>query len=547
MGVYIQLKAFGEHIPEKEWTNIYEEALTLLKAENAIGIRRDVIQFDENSEAERIYFSTNIEKDTDDPARHHWDVVGDIDNLLIAESFSMHRNNQSLPYREPDAHVDIIADIIREIEDDGQTYDLIFDGKTQGYPYHYCILAVGMLLEDRFPRYAVVSGNIDRYQAIKSQEMIKQILNKTVQLPVVTEWERLIDRIKQFKQGVSAINAFSDIIRDDPRRDGKERLQAIKNKFSETEFNQWILTNLKHYESASQNGSLNIFIDSLNAGFDIKNLAKLACIEPDGPLFKPDEFFKALVESLWITVPMDNKDNFSIFQKPKGDVDGVMSQFGLAMFDMMGGMKGRDLKIYIPEDQLLEEMETVFPDKIKELRDIVKNAKKKLDKTLQKANENLNMFQQKHDTSMPLTDGTEFFTLDEGDPLNESIEMMLKGIAYYIYSAKDQVKDNDELNQIFNEDNDLIHYRFVLTKMTGELGPTLTENAWNWIDKEKDVKLLRTLLILAAFQNNEQTFYNTKKSIFEKRWLCKLVTDWSMDDEKMTSMQKMMDDIKDKM
>ncbi|KPA19155.1 hypothetical protein MHK_000639 [Candidatus Magnetomorum sp. HK-1] len=546
MGVYIQLKTLNQYIPKNEWSALFDESLQLLKSKNIMGLRSDVIQYEGQPEVKRSYYSRNIEMEIDDPAKHHWDVVGDIDSLLTAESFFMYRNPSNIESnQEPDDNIDIIQALIEEVDsDDYGDYNTIFNSKTQGYPYHYILLAVGMLVEDRFPKYAIVSGDIDRYQAIEAQKIIKDILKKDVALPVVTEWERLIDRITNFRTNLKGIEAFNYIIRDDPRRDGKLRYQAIANKFSEIDFHLWILNELKEYESPNQNGSLSIFTDWLNAGFDLKTLANLTCLHKNGPQFQPEKFTTALVESLWLTTDFEIRKQFDILQKPKGEVDRVMSQFGMAMFDMMGG-KGRDLKVYLAEDQLLDILENVFPDKIEQLRDIVTDDRKELTESLELSKEYLNKFCCDDDTmdeKFSLVDGTEFFTLNNEDSLSKSQKLILSGISSILNQAEKEFLKNDELAEIFINQPDINKCRFTLVQITKEYGPRLTENAWNWIDKENDFSLIKTLCVLAAMVNmNEQTLYNTKKSIFEKRWLCKLVTEWSKDSEKLESLRKMLE------
>jgi len=546
MGVYVELKVFGEYITEREWSETFDEALYLLKSNNAMGPKSEVVQLKDHPEVERICYSRNIEGDINDPAKHHWHVVGDMNSLLTAESFIMYRNrNRFEPYQQPDEHVDIIREIIKEVENgDVGDYDKIFDAKTQGYPYHYSLLAVGMLLEDRFPKYAVVSGNIDRYQAIKSQEMIKDILKKDVSLPVVTDYERLIDRIKKFRNDVRGIEAFSWIVRDDPRRDGKERYRAIAEKFTENDFDRSIFNQLKDYKSPSQNGSLSIFIDWLNAGFDLKKLAKIACVEKSGPQFEPREFVKALVKSLWLTTEMDKRKQFEIFHKPEGEVERVMSQFGMAMFDLMG-CNGRDLQVYLPEDQLFQVLKDIFPDKIEELQDVVTDAKKGLPEYFESANEYLKHLNSDDDhinEKHSLIDGTEFFTLSRENSLSESQKIILLAISSLLNTSEEKIRTNDELNEMLTTQSDINKCRFLLLRLTREYGPQLTEDAWSWIDQENDFSLIKTLCILAMVNEHEQKFYNTKKSIFEKRWLCKLVTNWSKDNEKMNSIRKMAED-----
>ena len=59
---------------------------------------------------------------------------------------------------------DIVVFAARE-DFDGQGLIEVFGRKTEGYPHHQALLAVGMLVEARFPQYAMVSGKIDRAQA----------------------------------------------------------------------------------------------------------------------------------------------------------------------------------------------------------------------------------------------------------------------------------------------------------------------------------------------------------------------------------------------
>ena len=51
-------------------------------------------------------------------------------------------------------------------------------------PFHYYMLGVGMLAEDRFPSAAFVSGDIDRFQAEKARDKIRAILKRDVNLPL---------------------------------------------------------------------------------------------------------------------------------------------------------------------------------------------------------------------------------------------------------------------------------------------------------------------------------------------------------------------------
>jgi len=545
MGVYIDLKVLGQHISDEEWAAVYDETLTLLKARDAIGPKRETVKLGGLAAVERVCYSRDIENDADNPKERHWHVVGDTERLETGESFLLHRSRERWgDYQSPDGVVDIIAELIKETENgDRGDYHQVFNDKTQGYPYHYTILAAGMLVEDRFPKLAVVSGNIDRYQAIKSREIIKEVLGREVALPVVTEPERLIDRISEFRAGAEAIEAFSCIIRDDPRRDAEERMQAITGKFDTESLHQWMLNDLNHYTSPGQKGSLDIFTDWLNAGFDLKTLATLACVREDGPRFDPEAFVGALVKSLWLTIELEERKHFEMFQKPKGGVDGVHSQFGLVMFATMG-IAGRDLRVHMPEEDMIAVMAELFPDKAETFREKATKGREGIPEILEAFKQYTHRLDSDDDAvkeRLSLADGTEFFYLEEGGPLTESQEVFLMGIASMVNKLDTELREggSEEMKRILITEPDINRSLATLIHLTGRRGPRLTEDAWKWIDREEDFRLMRTLVFLAVIDEHEQKFYNTKKCIFEKRWLCELVTGWSEDPKKIASLREM--------
>jgi hypothetical protein len=216
----------------------------------------------------------------------------------------------------------------------------------------------------------------------------------------------------------------------------------------------------------------------------------------------------------------------------------------MAMFDLMG-CNGRDLQVYLPEDQLFQVLKDIFPDKIEELQDVVTDAKKGLPEYFESANEYLKHLNSDDDhinEKHSLIDGTEFFTLSRENSLSESQKIILLAISSLLNTSEEKIRTNDELNEMLTTQSDINKCRFLLLRLTREYGPQLTEDAWSWVDQENDFSLIKTLCILAMVNEHEQKFYNTQTSIFEKRWLCKLVTNWSKDNEKMNSIRKMAED-----
>lgn len=75
----------------------------------------------------------------------------------------------------PASH-DIIVEAARAERDDTSGPVRVFGDKTQGYPYHFAVLAAAMLIEERFPRDAMVWGDIDDGQAEEAARLAAPIL-----------------------------------------------------------------------------------------------------------------------------------------------------------------------------------------------------------------------------------------------------------------------------------------------------------------------------------------------------------------------------------
>lgn len=543
MGVYVELKVTGQYIPEKEWAAVFDETVTLLKARKAMGLRRETVTYQGLPEIERTVYSKDIEYEVHDPARHHWQVLGDAETFLTADTFTMYRSRQVFgAYAPPEGNPDIIRDLIQEVEDDREICHSVFGAKTQGALYHFLMLAVGMLVEDRFPEYAVVSGNIDRYQAIRAQEMIREVLGREVVLPIVTDWPRLIQRIQKYRSGVAALNVFDQIVRDDARRDGKERCQAIAANVPQQIFQQWVLQELEKCASPSENDALNLFIDWLNAGFDVKTLLELACVHDAGPQFDPVEVVQELISTLWLTVELDIRKPFTVFQKPKGDVDQVAFQFGNAMFDIIGN-KGRTLEVFLPRDELLKHIRQLFPEQMEQVRHLAikahKDATHKLE-TIGEAVQSTRKEIEEFDKKEALADSRILFSLAETDEMSKPCVMMLAGIAFSIHVYEKHIRTNKRLKEVFVNDPDINKCRLAITHILNERDFHLTDQAWRWIDLETDFKLLKSLGILSMIKDPKQAFRNAMRSVFEQRWLCQLTTRWANDADKMDFIKEML-------
>lgn len=67
--------------------------------------------------------------------------------------------------------------------------------KTQGEPYHLPLLAVAMMLEDRFPRSAIVTGDLHEAHACEAAAYAEGVLGYRPAMPIVLDANRLRERL----------------------------------------------------------------------------------------------------------------------------------------------------------------------------------------------------------------------------------------------------------------------------------------------------------------------------------------------------------------
>lgn len=180
MGVYIGLDILPGKIDRAIWHDVYQESLTLLQAWPAgiMGMRHQSV-----ADIERRVYSRWIEHNTDNSKQRHWHVVGDFESRERGESFALYYDPSCIAKFEEQAGMRANAntddaDILTCLAEEKPGARSLFNNKTQGHPYHIPLLAVAMLIEDRFPGLACTNGDIDIDQARRAQELVKTLLSK---------------------------------------------------------------------------------------------------------------------------------------------------------------------------------------------------------------------------------------------------------------------------------------------------------------------------------------------------------------------------------
>jgi hypothetical protein len=517
MGVYISLAIMPSRINHEEWRETYEETLALLQGYSGemMGIQREQI-----NAAERRVYSRQIEHHVDDPKQRHWHVVGDFASKESGESFIFyydldHYRARGSRTKSDDEIDDLVVNIITE----KGGYCDVFSDKTQGCPYHIPLLAVAMLVEDRFPKHAHASGDIDIHQAKQAQAFAKTVLKREIALPLAVDAPRLFKRVQSHFLGKEALAHFERLFRGD----SNSSFETLYKMSDRAIFTPGFLDDLQHYKSPTQLGVIDLCMKWLNATRDLRTLCELACLHEDGPKFDPVQFADALA-STWISIEESLRGVMTAFRKPKGATDTVATQFGSILFDM-GGLKGRSMRFYMDEKQVLETLSELFPRHAKLIENVFTTETEKIRKNLADSQKGVEELVRRSDEEPEPGDGSSFMLLKSTGHLSKNQRIMLESMAYALSLTRTKFQEEDP--EIFQDPSEQMREKIV--RISHHQGITLTEDAWKWIDNEKDAELLRFVLMLVLIKNDEQRFWNMRKGLLEKRNLCQAVLEMTHD------------------
>ena len=181
MGIFIHL-SISHSITQKEWTPVYQEALSLARKLGLAEARREEIGgvpvccF----ALTREYTEHNEWRNTD------WTgfcVSADYETLQSCEQNYIPRNLGS--DSTPSERYDAMLETYRACNDHkyrGNIYGLL-GAKTQGYAHHLPLLAVCCLIQDRLGAQAFVYGDISAGQCRRAVEMANDYLDPPISVP----------------------------------------------------------------------------------------------------------------------------------------------------------------------------------------------------------------------------------------------------------------------------------------------------------------------------------------------------------------------------
>jgi hypothetical protein len=225
--------------------------------------------------------------------------------------------------------------------------------------------------------------------------------------------------------------------------------------------------------------------------------------------------FAGAMALTWLSVDESMRSVISPFHKPDGEADTVMSQFGSVFFDL-GGLKGRNMKFYMPEKEVFDVFFQLFPDRFNQMGQTFKAKTEAIKKDLEKYRQVVELLVRRCEEEQEYGNGLSLMVLESFDKASPRQKIMLESMAYAAARTRSMILE-EKPNFLEGSADQLIE-RIII--VTDHHGLTLTEDAWKWLDNEPNQKFLQFILSLAAIDKHEQTFWNTRKGMLENRDLC---------------------------
>ena len=285
----------------------------------------------------------------------------------------------------------------------------------------------------------------------------------------------------------------------------------------------WFREEIKHYKSPGQMGASHLISYWLKETEDIETLCKITCMDKEGPKFDALELVNSVCSGF--TDKEQTKEILKFFKKPEGATDTVYSQMGSIFVDICFNAKNAEW--YIEKEKILEAFSSLFPDLKEEIRQIVDSKiKPATEEDIKRQKEKVNFLENmfiKNDKEPDIDNGEGFNHVKDYDSQSEMMKLALNVFAFQIKTFKeDLISEYEEyLKEITIKDM----RQKIITEIDRLRHIIITEDGWQWIDREESRDMLWVLLILCQIKERELKFCNIRKAIFENRELCLIISD----------------------
>jgi hypothetical protein len=495
MGLHIRLEVQVHHVDPEAWQRTFNESIILLQRFPAPLMRFEACKiggFYRYQTTTEIFCSRGSEAE-------HWRISGDRTSGCRAESFKLYRylhtylpDPSALGFDWRSRNVDVLWASDENVTFPTGSGSELFGDKTQGYPYHYALLAVGILLENRFPGRCFVHGDFDRESAQHVLTWVNSVLGVDFDIPVCLDSERLYTRLAGlFEDQQLLIGRFKGLFLGPLQ----ESMHVLVKCSDPDELYKYLLQQLRHYSSMSQPRVYRLLSAYFKETLAIDSLIDLVLSTPE---FKAD-----LNTSLENLLEMVCRHAITIDSAPP------------------------ETQSCIDSALLLEKFVRLKPEMRLKFEDIISAHKKMRMDAFSSANTLLPEKEVDKKNQDPIYIGNqndicqgESYLVDQIENHRkaaelESPEVIAEALGYYIGEAL------TDLQSKFNM-ADLEYFRKLIIKGAQQNTIVLSREAWESIDCEEDIRFVKALAILILLNERGFNFSRWRIYLLEQKnlWPC---------------------------
>jgi hypothetical protein len=534
MGISIDLSIIADCIDPQQWADVYDESLRLLQTHPA---RLLGLHCREIAGTLLGVYCGELETLQSDPLDRHWCVVGARETMITAETHRMYRNldkylrnsrppkrrrNRARSESQARAKEDILLCELENLSPTGcdsrsSRDSSVLGNKTQGTAIHIPLLAVAILVEDRFGQLALAGGDIDRGQAETARALAESVVGRPIALPVMVDAPRLLTRLSALLSGDALMTAFEQLyIHDSSRSDGA--LAALLAQLPRKKVERWLVRVIA--EDSFTLGTVRLFVEWLNATGDVQRLCELGCASTKGARMDPEEFIDTLART-WVAVPEGERGFFEGLDKLQGEQHSTRGIFARMLVDDYA--VGRHLRGPFAPESIRAALQNSFGQDAEglwcQLQEDTKQWRELIDSTTNR----LAGSDTGKGASRRWAKERLLITRSIDDvPKEHRTTLSRFGKSVHRLHTKLQADSPKRVRKAFG---DADCTRASIARALEYHGPTLSEWAWEWLMKETDLRLLHFALTLVMTDDTGEDFCTVQRALLENRGLCRFACD----------------------
>ena len=522
MGLYINL-SMGFGCSRDEWADIWDGTFDILKR---FPITLCRIAWQDTPYGERIVLTDDL-RTVDGAGRVYWKLEGDMESRQLGETFTLYRDLEFYSRDESPARHPLEGSAADDTEPRGYR---IWWSKTQGYPFHYGILAAGMYIESRCPK-AYLWGDITLDDCDKTRDWLNTFLPEPVPLPLCMDAARLWSRLEEGSAGTDVVTArFSAFYQGPKSARASWMLQTARDEALEfyaarlarySSLAQWgpSDTITEVVESMEPDASVDTAIEIVQRATALKEAEDADSADSETDAFSLVKLLSLLVGKGITQARREGGEGEALdaYLRKRGTIEDSFAQ----MFMRLSGVPTR-LHAYMDENELLRKFIQREPQNEDAFRRAIAEANQKLEaeqRQLEKFGEQMAAkYAEKEEAERealddkavePVSDAMETADDDRfGRFIAEQIEAGRSGFGKIdeniaiMGKTLGNPKLHDEVGRAFPGDN-LDAIKICLTRVFTEREFVLKESVWAELDKSTNAFLLTCFFILGTIPSSE--------------------------------------------